>query len=83
MYINGKEVRTGKTSAVRPPHDHQHVVREFSYVGGKEHVEQAIGAALAARQAWSDLPGEQRAAIFLKAADLLAGPTARSSTPRP
>ena len=73
MYINGKEVRTGKTSAVRPPHDHQHVVGNF-HVGGKEHVEQAIEAALAARQAWSDLPWEQRAAIFLKAADLLAGP---------
>lgn len=73
MYINGKEVRTGKTDSVRPPHDHQHVVGNY-HVGEKEHVKQAIDAALNARQAWSDLSWEHRASIFLKAADLLAGP---------
>lgn len=73
MYINGKEVRTGKKVAMRPPHDHQHVLGYY-HQGEAEHIQQAIDAALAARRQWANLAWEQRAAIFLKAADLIAGP---------
>ena len=73
MYINGKEIRTGKTNRIAPPHDHQHVVGHY-HQGDKSHVSQAIDAALKAKKAWSELAWEQRAAIFLKAADLLSGP---------
>jgi len=73
MYIGGKEVRTGKKLEIRPPHDHQHLLATFSE-GDKSHVEAAITAALAAKTDWENLAWEQRAAIFLKAADLLAGP---------
>lgn len=73
MYINGREIRTGKTARIAPPHDHKHTVAHF-HQGEKSHVTQAIEAALAAKTAWANLPWEERAAIFLKAADLLAGP---------
>lgn len=73
MYINGEEVRTGKTASMAPPHDHQHLIAHY-HQGDKKHVEAAIQAALAAQSAWATMPWEQRAAIFLKAADLLAGP---------
>ncbi len=73
MYIGGKEVRTGKKLEIRPPHDHKHLLATFSE-GDAIHVNKAIDAALAAKAAWEDLEWEQRAAIFLKAADLLAGP---------
>src|SRR5471030_2329082 len=73
MYIGDKEVTTGKKLEIRPPHDHQHVLATF-HEGDKSHVEAAINAALAAKADWENLPWEQRAAIFLKAADLLAGP---------
>jgi 1-pyrroline-5-carboxylate dehydrogenase len=73
MYIGGKEVRSGKTGEVRPPHDHKHLLGTF-HLGDKQHVTDAINAALAAKANWENLPWEQRAAIFLKAADLLAGP---------
>ncbi|MBK1439746.1 L-glutamate gamma-semialdehyde dehydrogenase [Parapedobacter sp. ISTM3] len=73
MYIGGKEIRTGNRFAVRPPHNHGHVLGYYHY-GDKSHVQAAIDAALAAKSAWEDLPWEQRAAIFLKAADLIAGP---------
>ena len=73
MYINGKEIRTGKTNRIAPPHDHQHIVGHY-HQGDKSHVSQAIDAALKAKKAWSELAWEQRAAIFLKAADLLSGP---------
>ncbi|WP_375417893.1 L-glutamate gamma-semialdehyde dehydrogenase [uncultured Hymenobacter sp.] len=73
MHIGGREVRTGKTHPINPPHDHQHVLGYF-HEGDASHVSQAIEAALAARPAWSELPWEHRAAIFLKAAELLAGP---------
>jgi 1-pyrroline-5-carboxylate dehydrogenase len=73
MYINGKEVRTGKTSDIYPPHDLHHKIG-FYHSGDKGHVQQAIDAALAAKPAWEAMPWEQRAAIFLKAAELLAGP---------
>ncbi len=72
MYIGADEMHTDKKIALRPPHDHQHVLGHFSQ-GSKEHVKKAIVAALAAKQAWEDMHWEHRAAIFLKAADLLAG----------
>lgn len=73
MYIGSEEVRTGKKKALSPPHDHQHVLGYF-HEGDASHVEQAINAALGAKYAWEHMEWEQRAAIFLKAADLLAGP---------
>jgi 1-pyrroline-5-carboxylate dehydrogenase len=73
MYIGVKEVRTDKKLEIRPPHDHKHLLATFSE-GDASHVNAAIDAALAAKTAWEELPWEQRAAIFLKAADLLAGP---------
>lgn len=73
MYIDGQEVRTGNTSALRPPHDHTHVLGMY-HKGEKKHVQLAIDAALKAKKQWAEMPWEQRAAIFLKAADLLAGP---------
>ncbi|HLP55495.1 MAG TPA: L-glutamate gamma-semialdehyde dehydrogenase [Fluviicola sp.] len=73
LYINGKEVTTNDKRPMSPPHEHKKVLGHFNY-GDASHVEQAIEAALAAREQWANLPWEQRAAIFLKAADLLAGP---------
>jgi len=73
LFINGKEVKSGNTKSIRPPHDHQHIVGSY-HTAEKKHVDEAIQTALDARQAWADLPWEQRAAVFLKAADLVAGP---------
>ncbi len=73
MYINGQEIRTGKTKAIFPPHDLQHQIGTF-HRGEEAHVHMAIEAALAAKPAWENMPWEQRAAIFLKAGELLAGP---------
>lgn len=73
MYIGSEEVRTDKKHPLSPPHDHQHILGHF-YEGDKGHVEMAINAALGAKRAWEELPWEQRASIFLKAADLVAGP---------
>ncbi|OSZ78902.1 1-pyrroline-5-carboxylate dehydrogenase [Chitinophagaceae bacterium IBVUCB1] len=71
MYINGQEVRTGNTKEIRPPHETGHLLGHF-HAGGAEHVKQAIDAALEARKNWAEMPWEHRAAIFLKAAELLA-----------
>ena len=73
MHINGKEVRTGNTKNVTPPHDHKHVVGQY-HTADKSHINEAIETALAARQAWSSISWTERASIFLKAAELLAGP---------
>jgi len=73
MYIGGEEVRTENKKTLSPPHDHKHILAHF-HEGDKNHVEQAINAALAAKELWSNLSWENRASIFLKAADLLAGP---------
>lgn len=73
LYIGSEEVRTGNLREMRPPHDHQHVVGHY-HKAEKKHVEQAIAAALAAKNDWENLPWEQRAGIFLKAAELIAGP---------
>lgn len=73
MYIGGKEVRTGDTLPISPPHDHRHIIANY-HQGDESHVELAINAAMAAKPSWENLPWEQRASIFLKAADLIAGP---------
>lgn len=73
MYIGGQEVRSNDLQPLSPPHDHQHILGHY-HKGQAAHVQQAIDAALAARARWSNMPWEDRAAIFLKAADLLAGP---------
>lgn len=73
MYIGGKEVKSAQKIEIRPPHDINHLLGYF-YQGDETHVNQAIEAALAARTAWAELDWQHRAAIFLKAADLLAGP---------
>lgn len=73
MYIGSEEIMTDEKYAVTPPHDHQHVLGYYS-MGDASHVTKAIDAALAAREKWANLSWEHRASIFLKAADLLAGP---------
>jgi 1-pyrroline-5-carboxylate dehydrogenase len=73
MYIGADEVRTGNKKKLSPPHDHKHVLGYF-HAGDKGHIEQAINAAMAAKELWGNLSWENRASIFLKAADLLAGP---------
>ena len=73
MYIGGEEVRTSNKMPLNPPHDHKKVLGHFNY-GDKSHVEKAINAALKARKNWSKMNWEDRASIFLKAADLVAGP---------
>jgi len=71
MYIGSNEVRTGKKIAIHPPHETKHTLGYF-HEGDETHVQQAIDAALQAKQKWADLPWEDRAAIFLKAADLIS-----------
>ncbi|MGR6088569.1 MAG: L-glutamate gamma-semialdehyde dehydrogenase [Arcticibacter sp.] len=73
MYIDGKEVRTGKTKRMAPPHDHAHTLGHY-HEGDASHVKMAIEAAMQAKDAWASLDWEHRASIFLKAAELLAGP---------
>lgn len=73
FYIGNAEIRTGKTETISPPHDHGHKVGQY-HIAGKDHVTKAIQNALDSRNAWANLTWEQRAAIFLKAADLIAGP---------
>ncbi|RIA08765.1 delta-1-pyrroline-5-carboxylate dehydrogenase [Flavobacteriaceae bacterium MAR_2010_72] len=73
LYINGNHVTTGNTRTMSPPHDHKHVVGTY-HLAKQSHVEEAIATALEARKTWSQLPWEHRAGIFLKAAELIAGP---------
>ena len=73
LVINGKDVRTGKLAQSVMPHRHAHVLGDYHQAGTAE-VQQAIAAATAAQTDWANLPWEARAAVFLKAADLLAGP---------
>ena len=73
MIIGGKEVRTDKKLSIHPPHDHKHTLGHY-YMGDASHVHMAIDAALEAKPAWQSLPWDHRASIFLKAADLIAGP---------
>ena len=73
MYINGEYVKTDKTLLMSPPHDHQHIVGKY-HIAEKSHIELAIDTALEAKEKWSQMEWEQRAAIFLRAAELIAGP---------
>ena len=73
MVINGKEVKTDEKVTLHSPQDHKHNLG-FYYKGGKKQVTEAIDSCLKSREEWANLPWEQRASIFLKAADLLAGP---------
>jgi 1-pyrroline-5-carboxylate dehydrogenase len=73
LYIGSEEIRTGNTRNMSAPHDHKHIVGTY-HLAEKSHVEKAISNALASRKAWAAMPWEQRAAIFLKAAELIAGP---------
>ncbi len=73
MYIGGKEIRTGNTKTLSAPHDHKHIVGKY-HLADKSHVEAAIQNALDSKEQWANLAWEQRAAIFLKAAELIAGP---------
>jgi 1-pyrroline-5-carboxylate dehydrogenase len=73
LIIGGKEVRTGKTGTCVMPHRHGHVLARY-HKAGKAEVEQAIEAAREARTSWGRLPWHERAAVFLRAAELLAGP---------
>jgi 1-pyrroline-5-carboxylate dehydrogenase len=73
MHINGKEIRTDTKQDIFPPHQLDHLIGIHS-IGTKEHVQQAIDAALTAKNKWASLPWQDRAAVFLKAADLISGP---------
>jgi 1-pyrroline-5-carboxylate dehydrogenase len=73
LVIDGKEITTDKKVKITAPHDHN-LVLAYSHRGGKKETQLAIDAAMKAQKAWKAMPGQQRAEIFLKAADLLAGP---------
>ena len=73
LYIGGQKITTDNKKNITPPHDHQHILGQYS-LGEKKHVQMAIDSALEAKSKWSNLPWNHRVAIFLKAAELLAGP---------
>ncbi len=73
LYIGGKEIRTGNTKNLSAPHDHQHIVGKY-HLAEKNHIEEAIANTLEARKKWAAMSWEHRASIFLKAAELIAGP---------
>ncbi len=73
LYIGSEEIRTGNTKPLSPPHEHKHIVGHY-HLAEKSHVEKAIANCLESREKWANLTWEQRAAIFLKAAELIAGP---------
>jgi 1-pyrroline-5-carboxylate dehydrogenase len=73
LYIGNQTIQTGNTKTMHPPHDHQHLVGTY-HLAEKKHVDLAIQEALNAKENWENLPWEHRASIFLKAAELIAGP---------
>lgn len=73
LFIGGKEIKTGQTASMHPPHDHKHQLGVY-HLAGENEVDLAIESALAAKQKWANMPWEARASIFLKAAELIAGP---------
>ncbi len=73
MWIGGKFIESSETSNMSPPHDHKHILGKY-YLAEKKHVEMAIKSALDAKEKWAEMRWEERAAIFLKAAELVAGP---------
>ncbi|PDS24194.1 L-glutamate gamma-semialdehyde dehydrogenase [Flavobacterium branchiophilum] len=73
LYIGSQQIKTGQTKNMVPPHDHQHIVGTY-HLAEKKHIDLAIQTALEAKTKWANMAWEQRAAIFLKAAELIAGP---------
>ncbi len=73
LYIGGEEITTEDKRPMSPPHDHQHILGHYSY-GTRKHVEKAIDSCLEAREKWANMSWQDRAAIFLKAADIITGP---------
>ena len=73
LFINGKEVKTKDTATMAPPHDHKHVLGKY-HKATKKNMDDAIATALEARKKWANMPWQQRAGIFLRAAELIAGP---------
>ena len=73
MYINGNDVKSKSKKTISPPHDHQKIVGEY-YTAEPEHIDNAIDSALAAKENWENMSWENRSAIFLRAAELIAGP---------
>src|SRR5688500_2475598 len=72
MYIGSREVRSGNRVSIHPPHEIAHTLGHY-HAGTEQHIHEAIDAALAARKGWAELSWENRANIFLKAADLISG----------
>jgi len=73
LYIGDQEIKTGNTRNMSAPHDHKHIVGTY-HLAEKSHITQAIDNALETRKKWASMSWENRAAIFLKAAELIAGP---------
>ncbi|NNC35730.1 MAG: L-glutamate gamma-semialdehyde dehydrogenase [Croceitalea sp.] len=73
LYIGAEEIKTGNTKPMSPPHEHAHIVGHY-HTADQKHIQKAINNCLQSREAWANLTWEQRAAIFLKAAELIAGP---------
>ena len=73
MYINGKDVKSNDKKTISPPHDHKRIIGEY-YLAEPKHIDEAINSALLAKQNWENMSWENRSAIFLKAAELIAGP---------
>jgi 1-pyrroline-5-carboxylate dehydrogenase len=73
LYIGNEQIKTGNKKRLASPHNHQHTLGHY-HTGDSSHVEQAIDSALNVKESWENMPWEQRASIFLKAADLIAGP---------
>src|SRR5690606_42162021 len=82
LYSGAEEISTGNTKPMSPPHDHQHHLGDL-HRAEKQHIEQAINAALEAKTKWADLPWEQLAALFPRPADLVAGPSRARTNPAP
>ena len=73
MYINGKDVKSNNKKSISPPHDHKKIVGEY-FIAEPKHIDDAIQTALDAKKKWENMSWENRSAIFLKAAELIAGP---------
>ena len=73
LYIGNEQIKTGNKKRLASPHNHQHTLGHY-HTGDSSHVEQAIDSALNVKESWENMPWEQRASIFLKAADLISGP---------
>ena len=74
MYINGEDIRSNEKVKINPPHDHKKIVGEY-FLASPKNIDYAIESALAAKESWSSMSWENRSAVFLKAAELIAGHT--------